>query len=76
MLRKEQEEEARLAERLHEQRLDLERVEQLYMEKSRRLHELKAFQEQNQHGNPAETMLKMLRHETERNKDIEARLQR
>lgn len=62
MLRKEQEEEARLAEKLAEQRYQLEQTEQLYIERSARLREMREAQHQDGEGN-AEAMLKMLRSE-------------
>lgn len=45
LLRKEQEEEARLAEKLAEQRYQLEQTEQLYMERSAKLREMRAAHE-------------------------------
>merc|ERR1719162_1829809 len=62
MLRKEQEEVARLAEKLAEQRYQLEQTEQLYIERSARLREMKEVAQQDGEGN-AEAMLKMLRNE-------------
>merc|ERR1719389_412440 len=64
MLRKEQEEEARLVEKVHEQRMQLEQTEQLYMERSRRLHEMREAQAQDGEGG-AELMLKVLRSEVQ-----------
>merc|ERR1719265_233963 len=75
MLRKEQEEEARLVEKLHEQRLQLEQTEQQYIERSRRLHEMREAQQQDGEGG-AEMMLKVLRAETSRNRDALARVKR
>merc|ERR1719502_1366210 len=54
MLRKEQEEEARLAEKLAEQRYQLEQTEQRYIEVSGRLREMRDAQD----GDNAEAMLK------------------
>lgn len=68
MLRKEQEEEARLAERLGEQRFQLEQTEQLYIERSARLREMREAQQQDGEGN-AEAMLKMLRSEVMKNRE-------
>merc|ERR1719235_1441038 len=75
MLRKEQEEEARLVEKVHEQRLQLEQTEQMYMERSRRLHEMREAQQQDGEGG-AEMMLKVLRSEVTRNRDALARVKR
>jgi len=65
MLRKEQEEEARLAEKLAEQRYHLEQTEQLYIEKSAKLREMREASQQDGEGN-AEAMLKMLRSEVQK----------
>lgn len=75
MLRKEQEEEARLVERLHEQRMQLEQMEQIFLERSRRLHEMRTAQDSDGEGG-AEMMLKVLRTELDRNRDALARTQR
>merc|ERR1719326_1972793 len=75
MLRKEQEEEARLAEKLAEQRYQLEQTEQLYIEKSARLREMREAQQQDGEGN-AEAMLKMLRNEVQKNRDALQRVRR
>ncbi|CAD7926838.1 unnamed protein product [Amoebophrya sp. A25] len=75
LLRKEQEEEARLTERLVEQKMGLEQTEHLFLEKSRRVHELRQAQA-SEPANSAEAMLKVVRIETQRNKDAEARLLR
>jgi intraflagellar transport protein 81 len=75
MLRKEQEEEARLAEKVHEQRMQLEQTEQMYMDRSRRLHEVREAQQQDVDGG-AETMLRILRSEVRRNRDALSRVQR
>ena len=53
--------------------MQLEHIEHVYMEKSRRVHELRQAQAGE---NTAEAMLKVLRIETQRNKDSEARLLR
>merc|ERR1719335_949427 len=68
MLRKEQEEEARLAEKLAEQRYQLEQTEQMYIERSARLREMREAQQQDGEGS-AEAMLKMLRSEVQKNRD-------
>merc|ERR1719163_1451743 len=75
MLRKEQEEEARLAEKLAEQRYQLEQTEQLYIEKSARLREMREAQQQDGEGN-AEAMLKMLRSEVLKNREALSRVQK
>merc|ERR1719215_1199782 len=62
MLRKEQEEDARLAEKLAEQRYQLEQTEHLYIERSARLREMREAQQADGEGN-AEAMLRMLRGE-------------
>jgi len=62
MLRKEQEEEARIAEKLDEQKFQLERVEQLYLDHMGRLRELKEAQDTSS-SNSADAMLKILRNE-------------
>merc|ERR1719188_2768241 len=73
MLRKEQEEEARLAEKLAEQRYQLEQTEQMYIERSARLREMREAQQQDGEGN-AEAMLKMLRTEVGKNRDALSRV--
>lgn len=65
MLRKEQEEEARLTEKLAEQRYQLEQTEQLYIERSGRLREMREAAQQDGEGS-AEAMLKMLRSEVQK----------
>eukprot|EP00397_Hematodinium_sp_SG-2012_P019843 GEMP01020413.1.p1 GENE.GEMP01020413.1~~GEMP01020413.1.p1 ORF type:complete len:672 (+),score=176.12 GEMP01020413.1:115-2130(+) len=72
MLRKEQEEEARLVERLHEQRQTLEQTEQMLMEKSRKKMEMRQIQSKSE---GAEAMLKNARSENSRNRDVCQRLQ-
>jgi len=62
MLRKEQEEEARLAEKLDEQKNQLEKVEQLYLEQMSRLRELRETQDDSGESS-ADTMLKLMRNE-------------
>jgi len=68
MLRKEQEEEARLAEKLAEQRYQLEQTEQLYIERSGRLREMREAQSQG-NGGSADAMLKVLRSEVLKNRE-------
>jgi len=75
MLRKEQEEEARLAEKLAEQRYQLEQTEQMYIERSARLREMREAQQQDGEGS-AEAMLKMLRSEVQKNRDALHRVRR
>mmetsp|Transcript_15301 Transcript_15301/g.43738 ORF Transcript_15301/g.43738 Transcript_15301/m.43738 type:complete len:638 (-) Transcript_15301:436-2349(-) len=66
-LRKEQEEEARIAEKIREQRVQLEQAEQQYMLSTQRLAELKSSIKDSDAG--AETMLKVLRDEVNRNRE-------
>uniref|UniRef100_A0A7S3SKN9 IFT81 calponin homology domain-containing protein n=1 Tax=Strombidinopsis acuminata TaxID=141414 RepID=A0A7S3SKN9_9SPIT len=68
LLRKEQEEEARLAEKLAEQRYQLEQTEHMYIERSQRLREMKEAQQADGEGN-AEAMLKMLRGEVSKGRE-------
>jgi intraflagellar transport protein 81 len=75
MLRKEQEEEARLAEKLAEQRHQLEQTEQLYIERSARLREMREAQQQDGEGS-AEAMLKMLRSEVFKNREATSRVKK
>merc|ERR1712083_271471 len=65
---KEQEEEARLSEKLMKQRAQLEQTEQMYIERSARLREMREAQQQDGEGS-AEAMLKMLRSEVQKNRD-------
>lgn len=75
MLRKEQEEEARLAEKLQEQRYQLEQTEQLYIERSARLREMREAHQQDGEGS-AEAMLKMLRSEVHKNREALSRVRK
>merc|ERR1712087_501776 len=75
MLRKEQEEEARLSEKLQEQRYQLEQTEQMYIERSARLREMREAQQQDGEGS-AEAMLKMLRSEVTKGRDALSRCRR
>jgi len=75
MLRKEQEEEARLMEKLHEQRFQLEQTEQQYIERSARLREMREAGSQDAEGS-AEVMLKVLRSEVSKNRDALQRVRR
>lgn len=75
MLRKEQEEEARLAEKLEEQRFSLEQTEQTYIERSGRLREMREAQQQDG-GGSAEAMLKMLRNEVTKGREALTRVQK
>merc|ERR1719442_44227 len=69
MLRKEQEEEARLAEKLTEQR------EQMYIERSAKLREMREAQQADGEGN-AEAMLRMLRGEVTKSREALSRVKR
>mmetsp|Transcript_24187 Transcript_24187/g.43271 ORF Transcript_24187/g.43271 Transcript_24187/m.43271 type:complete len:673 (-) Transcript_24187:108-2126(-) len=73
MLRKEQEEEARLAEKLAEQRYQLEQTEQLYIERSARLREMREAQQQEGEGS-AEAMLKLLQQEVFKGREALSRV--
>jgi len=75
MLRKEQEEEARLAEKLAEQRYQLELTEQQYIERSAKLREMRDAQRADGEGN-AEAMLKMLRSEVQKNREAFTRVRK
>jgi len=75
MLRKEQEEEARLMEKLADQRQQLEQTEQMYIERSARLREMREASQQDGEGN-AEAMLKMLRGEVQKNRDAMMRVRK
>lgn len=75
MLRKEQEEEARLCEKLGEQRYQLEQTEQLYIERSARLREMREMQQQDGEGS-ADAMLKMLRNEVTKNRQALSRVKK
>lgn len=75
MLRKEQEEEARLHEKLAEQRFALEQTEQTYIERSARLREMREAQHQDGETN-AEAMLKVLRSEVHKGRDALMRVRR
>lgn len=74
MLRKEQEEEARLVEKLGEQRYQLEQSEQAYIELSARLREMREAQDANQGEGSAEAMLKMARQEARKNTEALSRV--
>jgi len=73
MLRKEQEEEARLAEKLAEQKYQLEQTEQTYIERSARLREMREAQQQEGEGS-AEAMLKMLTIEVNKSREALTRV--
>merc|ERR1712066_35660 len=73
MLRKEQEEEARLAEKLEEQRFHLERVEQMYLEQMARLREMREAQDSSS-SSSADVMLKLLRNEVGKLRDANSRV--
>ncbi|CAE7537988.1 Ift81 [Symbiodinium natans] len=75
MLRKEQEEEARLAEKLAEQKYQLEQTEQLYIERSARLREMREAQLHEGEGS-AEVMLKMLSAEVIKSREALARVRK
>eukprot|EP00428_Durinskia_dybowskii_P055760 CAMPEP_0170320584 /NCGR_PEP_ID=MMETSP0116_2-20130129/61031_1 /TAXON_ID=400756 /ORGANISM="Durinskia baltica, Strain CSIRO CS-38" /LENGTH=712 /DNA_ID=CAMNT_0010573365 /DNA_START=43 /DNA_END=2179 /DNA_ORIENTATION=+ len=74
-LRKEQEEEARLGEKLAEQRHALEQVEQLYLERSAKLRELREAHASNEEGS-AEVMLRMLRSDVQKGREQLERVHR
>jgi len=73
MLRKEQEEEARLGEKLEEQRYQLEHVEQLYLEEMSKLREMREAQD-SQNESSADVMLKLLRNEVGKLRDAQSRV--
>jgi intraflagellar transport protein 81 len=73
MLRKEQEEEARIAEKLDEQKFQLERVEQLYLDHMGKLRELKEAQDTSS-MNSADAMLKILRNEVSKMREAMSRI--
>jgi len=75
MLRKEQEEEARLGEKLAEQRYQLEQTEHMYIERSARLREMREAQQSDGEGS-AEAMLKMLRLEVQRGREAFGRVRK
>lgn len=75
MLRKEQEEEARLAEKLAEQKYQLEQTEQLYIERSARLREMREAALHEGEGS-AEVMLKMLSAEVVKSREALARVRK
>lgn len=75
MLRKEQEEEARLAEKLAEQKYQLEQTEQMYIERSARLREMREAQQQEGEGS-AEAMLKMLQSEVTKSREANFRVRK
>jgi len=75
MLRKEQEQEAMLAEKLAEQRYQLEQTEQLYIEKSAKLREMREAAQADGEGN-ADAMLKMLRSEVTKGRQQMERIKR
>uniref|UniRef100_A0A7S4GQ01 IFT81 calponin homology domain-containing protein n=1 Tax=Oxyrrhis marina TaxID=2969 RepID=A0A7S4GQ01_OXYMA len=73
-LRKQQEEDARISERIREQRMQLDQVEQLHMMTRERYAELIAAQ--NSEDSSAESMLRHLRNDVSRSRDTLTRLQR
>eukprot|EP00933_Yihiella_yeosuensis_P070707 TRINITY_DN78861_c0_g1_i1.p1 TRINITY_DN78861_c0_g1~~TRINITY_DN78861_c0_g1_i1.p1 ORF type:complete len:674 (-),score=203.39 TRINITY_DN78861_c0_g1_i1:112-2133(-) len=75
MLRKEQEEEARLAEKLAEQKYQLEQTEQMYIERSARLREMREAQSHEGEGS-AEAMLKVLQTEVTKSREAMVRVRR
>jgi intraflagellar transport protein 81 len=75
MLRKEQEEEARLAEKLDEQRMQLEQVEQQYLSEMSRLRELREAQDSSSESS-ADVMLKLLRSDVAKLRDQHGRVKR
>lgn len=75
MLRKEQEQEAMLGEKLHEQKYQLDQTEQLYIEKSAKLREMREAAAADGEGN-AEAMLRMLRNEVTKSRQQLDRIKR
>lgn len=73
MLRKEQEEEARLGEKLEEQKSQLERVEQQYLEQMSRLRELREAQDASAESS-ADAMLKVIRSDVTKLRDATSRI--
>lgn len=73
MLRKEQEEEARLGEKLAEQRFQLEQAEQLYIERSAKVREMREAQKEEGEGN-AEALLKVLRVDVQKSREAQNRV--
>uniref|UniRef100_A0A0G4GRA1 IFT81 calponin homology domain-containing protein n=1 Tax=Chromera velia CCMP2878 TaxID=1169474 RepID=A0A0G4GRA1_9ALVE len=74
-LRKEQEEEARLMDRIREQRAQVDAVEQQFLMANQRMMELKASVQEGDESGGAETMLKVLRDEAARNRASSERYQ-
>jgi len=75
MLRKEQEEEARLSEKMAEQGYQLEQTEHMYIERSARLREMKEVRAADGEGS-ADAMLKMLRSEVQKGREALTRVRR
>jgi len=74
MLRKEQEEEARLREKIVEQRIQLDQTQAFFLDSSRALCQVRDAQKQRNCS--AETMLKLLREEVAKNRTSVQRFQR
>lgn len=73
MLRKEQEEEAKLGEKLEEQRMALEHVEQVYISEMSRLRELREVQDASSESS-ADVTLKLLRNEVTKGRSALSRV--
>jgi len=74
MLRKEQEEEARVRDKIMEQRLQLDQTQALFLDSSRALMQVRDAQKTRDYS--AETMLKLLREEVSKNRTTYSRLVR
>jgi intraflagellar transport protein 81 len=74
MLRKEQEEEARIRDKIMEQRLQLDQTQALFLDSSRALMQVRDAQKTRDYS--AETMLKLLREEVSKNRTTYSRLVR
>merc|ERR1719313_1213762 len=74
MLRKEQEEEARIRDKIMEQRLQLDQTQAFYLDSSRALHQVRDAQKSRDQS--ADTMLKLLREEVTKNRTTYSRIVR
>jgi intraflagellar transport protein 81 len=72
-LRKEQEEEARIRDKIVEQKQQLDQTQALYLDSTRALHQVKDAQKTRDHGS-AESMLKLLREEVTKNRTTYSRI--
>lgn len=73
MLRKEQEEEARIRDKIVEQKQQLDQTQALYLDSTRALHQVKDAQKTRDHGS-AESMLKLLREDVAKNRTTYSRI--